>query len=320
MKLRRLCLFLGRWFSVLSHLVGFCFLLSLFYVIVCFFSVAYWRKYGVSVFFVVMTQLALTSSGSLPVHFRVLLLLRWCYLFLFSLVRPSFFFFSFSFFFSHPACLFCSLPGLGFGVGLVTESRLTLCLFVLLLLCYVLFRWVRGAGVSGCLENGWVTSLHGVDCVHQLPSGCCHCVVWVMFTFLPLRVVCCFVHCDGPSPCVLFVGGGGGGWFSLSFPSFLFIFRLIFLRCFSSVGRLLLVGLGTVVGYCCLCNSLLLWGLSWCPTWWGFGSWANRFGDVWVVRCRWISPLLCCFFHRPFCSASFFHGQLIRHELYPSEG
>ena len=50
-------------------------------------------------------------------------------------------------------------------------------------------------------------SLLGVDCVRHLPSGCCHCVVWVVFTFLPFWVVCSFVHCEGPSPCVWFVGG-----------------------------------------------------------------------------------------------------------------
>ena len=103
------------------------------------------------------SQLALTSSGSLPVHFRVLLLLCWWCWFLFPFIRPSFF--SFLFIISlQVACPFCGLPGLGFGVGLVTVSRLTLCLFVCSMLCCVLFRWLRGARVSCGLSSvlGWI--------------------------------------------------------------------------------------------------------------------------------------------------------------------
>ena len=57
------------------------------------------------------------------------------------------------------------------------------------------------------------------------------------------------------------LGGGGGGFDFCSpfFTAFLFIFRIASLRCFCSVGRLLLVSLGTVVvGYCCLCDPILL--------------------------------------------------------------
>ena len=56
------------------------------------------------------------------------------------------------------ACPLYGLPGLGFGVGLVTVSRLTLCLFVCPMLCCVLFRWVRGVRVSSGLFPflGWI--------------------------------------------------------------------------------------------------------------------------------------------------------------------
>ena len=54
----------------------------------CFFCVALCRKYGVFCFrFEGCSQLALTSLGRLPVHFRVLLLLCWL---TFPFIRPSF--------------------------------------------------------------------------------------------------------------------------------------------------------------------------------------------------------------------------------------
>ena len=98
-----------------------------------------------------------TSSVSLPVHFRVLLLLCWWCWFLFPFIRPSFLIFNFIISLQ-VACPFCGLPGLGFGVVLVTVSRLTLCLFVCPMLCCVLFRWVRGVRVSSGLSPflGWI--------------------------------------------------------------------------------------------------------------------------------------------------------------------
>ena len=52
---------------------------------------------------------------------------------------------------------------------------------------------------------------------------------------------------------------GGFDFCSPFFTAFLFIFRIASLRLFCSVGRLLLVSLGTVVvGYCCLCDPILL--------------------------------------------------------------
>ena len=66
------------------------------------------------------------------------------------------------------------------------------------------------------------------------------------FVFFLCVFCCCFL-------------GGGFDFCSPFFTAFLFIFRIASLRCFCSVGRLLLVSLGTVVvGYCCLCDPILL--------------------------------------------------------------
>ena len=159
----------------------------------CFFCVALCRKYGVSVCFRCegCSQLALTSSGSLPVHFRVLLLLCW---FPFPFIRPSF------------LICYCISPGCMSSLwtswvrvwGWVSDRVTTDPLFVRM--SHALLRlFSDGREVLGSQ----------VAC---LPSWCGLCASFaqwllplcslIVFTFLPFRVICSFVHCEGPSPCV----------------------------------------------------------------------------------------------------------------------
>ena len=161
----------------------------------------------------------------------------------------------------------------------MTESRPSLRLFVFLKLCYVLFRWVRDAGVSGCFETTWVTSFRGVVCMRQLPSGCCHSSSHVYVypatgrllfcSFIPLPAVCSFARLsryrpfallfvEGPSPCVLAVGEIR--FFFLFLSSFLVYFpvniSLMFLLCWKAI--IWWVWEQFFVGYFCLCGPILL--------------------------------------------------------------
>ena len=117
----------------------------------CFFCVALCRKYGVSVFFRCegCSQLALTSSGSLPVHFRVLLLLCW---FTFPFIRPSFK--KKIFYYISPGCLSILWTSWVRVWGLVPTDPL----FVCPMHCCVLFRGAKGARVSSRLSTflGWI--------------------------------------------------------------------------------------------------------------------------------------------------------------------
>ena len=125
------------------------------------------RKYGVSVCFRCegCSQLALTSSGSLPVHFRVLLLLCW---FILPFIRPSFLLC----YYISPGCMSILWTSWVRVWGWVSDRVTTDPLFVCPMLCCVYFP--MGERCTG-LE--WVVSLLGVDSVRRLPSGCCHCVV-----------------------------------------------------------------------------------------------------------------------------------------------
>ena len=125
------------------------------------------RKYGVSVFFRCegCSQLALTSSESLPVHFRVLLLLCW---FTFPFIRASFLIcYSIS-----PGCLSILWTSWVRVWGWVSDRVPTDPLFVRLshaLLRFFFFffffflRWARGGRVSSGLSPflGWIVCVIG---------------------------------------------------------------------------------------------------------------------------------------------------------------
>ena len=86
---------------------------------------------------------------------------------------------------------------------------------------------MRDAGVPRCFETRWVTAFRAVVCMRLSPMDTNLCVVRVMLTFIPLRVVFSFVRCKGSSPYVLFVVGIG--FSSPVFPPFYLIFRRYFI-------------------------------------------------------------------------------------------
>ena len=148
MKLRRLCLFLGWWFSFMFHLFFFFFLFP-FLFLFCFFCVAYVG----SMAFRSVLVVKVVCNWHWP-HQGACLFTFGCFcccvgLPFFLLGLP----FCFVIIFLQVACPFCGLPGL----GLVTVSRLTLCSYVPCFVAFI-FRWARGARVSSGLSPflGWI--------------------------------------------------------------------------------------------------------------------------------------------------------------------
>ena len=132
------------------HLVFFVFFLSL-PLFVVFPLCGLCQKNGVSVCFRCegCSQLALTSSGSLPVHFRVLLLLCW---FTFPFIRPSFLLC----YYISPGCMSILWTSWVRVWGWVSDRVTTDPLFVCPMLCCVYFPMgvvkVLGSRV-GCLPS-----------------------------------------------------------------------------------------------------------------------------------------------------------------------
>ena len=121
-----------------------------------------------SVFVVkVCSQLALTSSGSLPVRFRVFLMLCWL---TFPFIRPSFLIC----YYISQGCMSLLWTSWVRVWGWVSDRVIIDPLFVRMshVLFAFIFRWARGARVSSGLSPflGWIV------CV-VCPVGCCHCVV-----------------------------------------------------------------------------------------------------------------------------------------------
>ena len=156
---------------------------------------------------------------------------------------------------------FCGLPGLGFGAGLVTVSRLTLCSYVPCFVAFI-FRWARGARVSSGLSPflGWIVCV--VCPVAVAIVWYESCLLFSCFRSFALLLIVRDHHlvcdllggiCFSPLPFLL-------SYFLVNI-SLMFMFRWK-----ANVG-----GLGK---RCCmwlfLCGPILLWGLS--SSFWGEGG------------------------------------------------